>query len=175
MAALRQFRQAAKSRPVYAAAGDNSWGQLATGGQAFSTVPVEAAAGRAFEALSAGTAYTCGIDSGQAFCWGELRSFLSLLLASSPHLYCHSMQAQPCAAIQLSRLGSLSALFAGDNGVGQLGDGTTTSSTTPVEVLGGHTFRSITCGTWHTCALDSGGKAWCWGVSLRSGGKGRHI
>ncbi len=42
----------------------------------------------------------------------------------------------------------------------------TTSTTTPVEVPSNLTFRSITCGGYHTCALDDGGQAWCWGASM---------
>lgn len=42
----------------------------------------------------------------------------------------------------------------------------------PVIMAGGPAFRSITSGVSHTCALDSQGRAWCWGVSqnLESGG-----
>lgn len=59
-------------------------------------------------------------------------------------------------------------VFAGDNTDGQLGGstGTADNSTTPDEVAGGHTFRSITCGARHTCSLDEARQAWCWGVSL---------
>ena len=30
--------------------------------------------------------------------------------------------------------------------------------------MGGHTFSRLTAGHYHTCALDSDGKAWCWGL-----------
>ena len=48
---------------------------------------------------------------------------------------------------------------------GQLGDGDTSdhATGTPVAVVGGHTVSWLTAGDWHTCALDSAGKAWCWG------------
>ena len=43
--------------------------------------------------------------------------------------------------------------------------GVNSSFTTKVEeVAGGHAFRSITCGCWHTCALNDAGQAWCWGA-----------
>lgn len=51
----------------------------------------------------------------------------------------------------------------GDNHYGQLGDGTLTSSTVPVAVLGGHTFIQVVNAFYHTCALDDTGKAYCWG------------
>jgi alpha-tubulin suppressor-like RCC1 family protein len=33
----------------------------------------------------------------------------------------------------------------------------------PVAVVGGHTFKSITTGGYTSCALDLAGRAWCWG------------
>lgn len=34
----------------------------------------------------------------------------------------------------------------------------------PVALAGGLRFRSITCGGFHTCALDGEGQAWCLGL-----------
>ncbi len=52
----------------------------------------------------------------------------------------------------------------GDNGFGELGDGTTAYSTVPVAVntsgvLAGKTLTQIAAGGGFTCALDSGGAA----------------
>ncbi|MBU1537319.1 hypothetical protein KKF84_18535, partial [Myxococcota bacterium] len=53
----------------------------------------------------------------------------------------------------------------GDNTYGQLGDGSTTASSVPVEVFGGHIFTSITAGSNHTCAVTDAGSAYCWGAN----------
>ena len=51
----------------------------------------------------------------------------------------------------------------GANSEGQLGDGTTTPASTPVEVQGGLQFTSIDAGISHTCGRTSNGAMWCWG------------
>jgi alpha-tubulin suppressor-like RCC1 family protein len=51
----------------------------------------------------------------------------------------------------------------GYNANGQLGDGTTTSRTTPVEVSGIKTATSIALGSEHSCAILEGGNVMCWG------------
>src|SRR5947208_2205757 len=51
----------------------------------------------------------------------------------------------------------------GNNGFGQLGDGTTTGRLTPVTVSGLTNAVAIAGGSNHTCALLAGGTARCWG------------
>jgi len=51
----------------------------------------------------------------------------------------------------------------GDNGWGQLGDGTKQASAASRRVSGGRVFASVRAGTLHGCALDAGGAAFCWG------------
>jgi alpha-tubulin suppressor-like RCC1 family protein len=59
----------------------------------------------------------------------------------------------------------------GMNGVGQIGDGTTTTRTTPVQIqtdLNGNPFTGITAlsnGTNYTLALKSDKTVWAWGVN----------
>ena len=51
----------------------------------------------------------------------------------------------------------------GTNGHGQLGNGTTTGSATPVAVAGGRTFAMVEAGDSTTCAVTPEGEGYCWG------------
>jgi alpha-tubulin suppressor-like RCC1 family protein len=51
----------------------------------------------------------------------------------------------------------------GGNSHGQLGNGTTTDSNTPVAVNGGYTWAQISAGNYTTCGVTTAGTAYCWG------------
>jgi alpha-tubulin suppressor-like RCC1 family protein len=51
----------------------------------------------------------------------------------------------------------------GDNGWGQLGDGTGVSRPLPTKVAGDLTVQRMIAGWAHTCAVTTQGKAYCWG------------
>mmetsp|Transcript_26509 Transcript_26509/g.61293 ORF Transcript_26509/g.61293 Transcript_26509/m.61293 type:complete len:136 (-) Transcript_26509:249-656(-) len=51
----------------------------------------------------------------------------------------------------------------GQNGAGRLGDGTTTTRLTPVDVGLGGTAVAVGLGGEHSCALLDGGTIKCWG------------
>lgn len=51
----------------------------------------------------------------------------------------------------------------GDNGFGQLGDGTTSRQISPVLVAGGVRFAAIGAGSGITCGVTNSGAAYCWG------------
>jgi alpha-tubulin suppressor-like RCC1 family protein len=51
----------------------------------------------------------------------------------------------------------------GDNGLGQLGNNSTTAYTSPVSVYGSKTFCKIATGDLSALAIDKNGKLWAWG------------
>jgi alpha-tubulin suppressor-like RCC1 family protein len=53
----------------------------------------------------------------------------------------------------------------GNNGFGQLGDGTTTERHTPVKVSGLSGVIAIACGSYHSLAMKSDGTVWAWGYN----------
>lgn len=54
----------------------------------------------------------------------------------------------------------------GDNQLGQLGNNSSTESSTPVPVSGGLTFAAVSAGrNFYTCGLTGGGATYCWGAN----------
>ena len=51
----------------------------------------------------------------------------------------------------------------GAGGAGQLGQGSYTDSSTPVQIARNLSFVQVAVGAWHACAVDISGGAWCWG------------
>ena len=173
--------------------GDNSSGQFGNGTTTSSNVPVSTFWSENPGILSAGTLYTCTTDlNGGAVCsgnntYGQLGNgsttnssspvAISTLLTFRPvpllsHLYAMSAGGDhACTLIQSDLDDSQSANCWGNNGSGQLGNGTTSISTTVVPVSGGLSFAVISAGGSHTCAVTSsvpssrtaGGAVYCWG------------
>ena len=132
------------------------------------TAPIaQAAPTTSVIAIAAGSGHTCALTSaGGVKCWGFAGTTSSLLPVDVSGLT-NSVNAistgsgDTCA---ITDGGGAKCL--GDNSDGQLGDGTTTSSATPVDVTGLTSgVAAIAAGSSHTCAVTSGGGARCWGFN----------
>lgn len=54
----------------------------------------------------------------------------------------------------------------GENGAGQLGDGTETNRSQPTQVVGGLTFVEVAAGVAHTCGRTASASVYCWGSNF---------
>ena len=161
--------------------GQGGSGQLGNNSTTDSSIPVavQMPAGVArFQSITAGGEYTCALtNEGKAYCWG---------LNSQGRLGNNSTTSSSTpVAVQMpagvARFQSIAIGYAhtcaltaegkaycwGWNHQGQLGNNSTTSSSTPVAVQmpAGVSFQSIAAVYYHTCALTNEGKAYCWGLN----------
>jgi hypothetical protein len=160
--------------------GYGSDGRLGHGTDASKLEPTLVAGGHAFTAVTTGRDHTCAITTaGAAYCWGfggfgALGTGRSDGNSDAPsavvdgHLFTQigGGYDHVCAVDQLG-----TAWCWGGNAFGQLGNGTTMSSSRPVQVsnLTGIQALSVAELGSHACALDALARAWCWGLGLAIG------
>lgn len=154
--------------------GADESGELGTGtiGQD-SPTPVAVSGGLTFASLSAGGVYTCGITtSGAGYCWGSnaygvlgdgATDDSPVPVAVVGGLKLATISAGVYHTCAVTTNGAAYCWGAGGNG--QLGTGfTSLNATSPMAVVGGHTFASIAAGEMSTCGITTGGAAYCWGA-----------
>jgi len=120
----------------------------------------------------------CGLTSGgNAYCWGRNHrgqiGIGSLANARVPvevrggRSYKRIMPGgeHTCAITQSDAAFCWGANFRGAIGNGSGGTDTSASVLEPVAVSGGRSFSDIAVGFRFTCALDTRGQAWCWGLN----------
>ena len=162
--------------------GYNYSGQLGDSGTTNRSAPVQVVgSGTApllFTALSAGGVHTCGVTADNAvYCWGLGPLGDSTTTESHAPLHVTGSGTAPLrfTAVTARRLHSCGlttdgAVYCwGSDAQGQLGDGTTTSSSTPVQVAGSGAaplvFTSVRGGDIHTCGVTMVGAIYCWGFN----------
>ena len=165
--------------------GFNAAGQLGNGTSDDSTTPVAVTGGtltgKTVSNITAGAYITCAVTSdGTAACWGQNNygqlgngttndSTTPVAVTGGALTGKTVTNITPGDSHTCALLSDDTATCWGNNYLGQLGDGTTTSSTTPIFVTGGaltgKTVTNITAGDNHTCALLSDGTAACWGYN----------
>jgi alpha-tubulin suppressor-like RCC1 family protein len=147
-------------------------------------VPEVVSSSISFAQLSPGPLSSCGVDiGGAAWCWGlNVTGQLgngTLDGSDTPVAVVGGLQFQEVDTYgpgdeQAHACGITTAGAAycwGANYLAQVGrpDGDPACEPAncwmaPMPVLAGHTFTQIVTGSAHTCALEAGGAAWCWGM-----------
>ncbi|WP_018789787.1 RCC1 domain-containing protein [Salinispora arenicola] len=157
--------------------GDNFWGQLGDGSTTRSRTPVavNVPAGTTITAVAAGQGHSLAVTSaGTALAWGDNSSGQlgdGTATDSSIPVAVDVPAGTTVTAVAAGGLHSLALTSGGDvlawgaNGSGQLGDGTTTSSSTPVavDVPAGTTITAVAAGDRHSLAVTSTGTVLAWG------------
>jgi len=152
--------------------GDNSWGELGNNTITDSTTPVKVKGLSQVQSVATGGTHTCAlVHNGGAWCWGENNwgqlgngttnnSSVPVTVTGLP-----LKQTQIAAADDhtCALLADGTVRCWGLNNVGQLGDGTTNNSSTPVAVAGLTGVVQIALGDAFTCAVTGAGTVECWG------------
>ena len=178
--ALSPPAASAGSGSVAVAWGANRFGQLGDGSFTGSNVPVNVTMppGVSFSQVSAGYAFTLALASdGSVWAWGW-NAYGQLGNGSAASSTTPTPVQMPVGVVftavsagwfhtlALAPNGKVWAW--GDNGYGQLGDGTLTDRRSPVKVSSpkGVRFTQVSAGVYHNLALRSDGTAWAWGSNI---------
>lgn len=153
--------------------GDNNAGQIGNGDYKLRDSLPRAVAGLIlFTAIDGNWGHTCGIRiGGAAYCWGGSTdgALGNDSTPNSPTPFAVSgglsFKAITVGWTHSCGLTNQGAGYCwGNNDFGKLGaDMVGAASSVPVPVAGGHVFRSISAGQNHSCAIDTGNTAFCWG------------
>lgn len=155
--------------------GSNDRGQLGDGTRQDRYTPVGVVGlGSGVSAIAIGTVHGCALRTGTVWCWGDgsygqlgdgasVGSALPLAVGGLPA----GVTAIAAGLNHSCAITGSGALYCwGYNFRGQLGDGTNATRYTPVPVAGLVSgVLAVSAGGQHTCAITTGGAAWCWGYN----------
>lgn len=116
-----------------------------------------------------GAAYCWGYNySGQAGIGGPTGSTTPIPPTMVSGLSSGVAQVSPGAGHTCAVMNSGSVYCWGSNTLGQLGDGSNSTSTSPVQVYGIGDAIAVTTGWYHSCAVHASGTVDCWGADYVS-------
>lgn len=166
--------------------GLNAAGQLGDGSTNTALSPTAVStsgvlSGKTVASAPAGQSHTCAVTtSGSAYCWGEgslgqlgnastSDSSIPVAVSVSGVLSGKTVLTVAGFTLHTCAIASDNKVYCwGGNSDGQLGNATTSSSSSPVTVstagvLSGKVMTRISSGDAFTCALASDGRVYCWG------------
>ena len=156
--------------------GNNEDGKLGDGTRTDRLAPVDVVGlTSGVTAISAGSSHTCAVTlTGVAKCWGRngdgrlgdrtVRDRLTPVDVTGLDSGATAIAAGTVHTCAVTSAGA--AMCWGWNSYGQLGDGTSTSSPTPVEVVGlNRGVAALDAGIFHSCAVTTAGAVKCWGAN----------
>lgn len=165
--------------------GNGSNGQIGNGGsqRVYSPTPVSTLgllSGKSVTDISVGGSHVCAVADAKAYCWGynaygqlgdgtTTSSNSPIAVLTSGVLANKIVTAISASDYHTCAIASGSLFCWGNNDNGQLGNGSSTSSSTPVAVstsgaLAGKTVTAIDTSANHTCAVASAA-VYCWGYN----------
>ncbi|MEF2174968.1 MAG: hypothetical protein V3575_00740, partial [Candidatus Absconditabacteria bacterium] len=127
-----------------------------------------------YKYVEANYQHTCGIrNDDKVYCWG--RGYYGRLGEGSTLSSVHIKSPKPITSNESFVKISLGTAFTcgitnngklycwGGNTKGQIGDGTTNTRTTPVEIDPSNNYKDISLGSDFACAIREDNKLYCWG------------
>jgi alpha-tubulin suppressor-like RCC1 family protein len=138
-----------------------------------STRPVAVATTLQFLSVSGGKSRGCAIATdSRAYCWAPADPSLSSA-PSAPKLVPGGLlwrQISVGTYHHICGITTSNKVYCWGVGLwGELGLGPSgyNGSDVPVQIAGGRTYRSVTAGSYHSCAVTQTYKAYCWGLGIR--------
>jgi len=129
--------------------------------------------------VSAGDYHTCGVTSdNRVFCWGSnaygqlgdgttTRHLAPVAVAGTLRFRQVSAGSDHTCGVTTDNQAYCWGFYGFERFLpAALGDGSTNGSLTPVPVAGGHLFRQVDAGLYHTCGVSyPDNRAYCWGLN----------
>jgi len=156
--------------------GSNAYFETADDPSSWIYTPTKVSIPERVTQLASGADHTCALtEDGAVYCWGRnVEGELGLGYQSwrEPQptrvvgdLHLVTITAGTQHTCGLDSLGM--AYCWGDNGQGELGDGTNTSRSSPTPVASPHGFAQMDAGSLCTCGLTLTDAPYCWGLDMR--------
>jgi serine/threonine protein kinase/alpha-tubulin suppressor-like RCC1 family protein len=155
--------------------GRNDYGQVGDGTTTSRAAPTKVETSAQLVSIASGASHGCAVASnGRAVCWGRSNYGQAGVPGTGGTVAGPRELPGPSSFLTIvaggvhtcARARDGTAWCWGRNSYGQLGDGSTTDKSAPVQVRGVSRLVSLNAGAAHTCATAASGEAWCWGYNI---------